>query len=285
MSFRSRVKRALISDQGNRPTTFVYGLTVGAIVKYYSLTARYAFRKADPVSSGFNENVTFAVKTFLRPRTMNRCLAGIRQTTFTGQVVVADDSDKYWSTADPAVQVVKLPFNVGISRGRNAALEQVKTKYVLFTDDDTVHTRASNWQKAYEYLEAHPDVDAVACTLIEVPSFRTHVYGSKAETLYAKSADPVYEPGQLVHGLPFRLMTSNDFLARTESIRSIGGWDDELRLNEHRDFFSRASGKLVFVQDPEVFAFHARTPWNKKYQKYRHDHSVSRSLIVKKWGE
>lgn len=285
MSFRSRVKRALISDQGNRPTTFVYGLTVGAIVKYYSFTARYAFRKADPVSSGFNENVTFAVKTFLRPRIMNRCLAGIRQTTFTGQVVVADDSDRYWSTADPAVQVVKLPFNVGISRGRNAALEQVKTKYVLFTDDDTVHTRASNWQKAYEYLEAHPDVDAVACTLIEVPSFRTHVYGSKAETLYAKSADPVYEPGQLIHGLPFRLMTSNDFLARTESIRSIGGWDDELRLNEHRDFFSRASGKLVFVQDPEVFAFHARTPWNKKYQKYRHDHSVSRSLIVQKWGE
>lgn len=285
MPFGSKIKKVLISDQGNLFTTFGYGLVVGAIVKYYSLTARFAFRKETPISADFNENVTFAVKTFLRPKTMNRCLSGIRQTTFAGRVVVADDSEKHWSTTDPAVQVVKLPFNVGISRGRNAALDQVKTKYVLFTDDDAVHTRASNWQKAYEYLEAHPDVDAVACTLIEVPTFRTHIYGSKADTLYAKSADPIHEPGQLVHGLPFRLMTSNDFLARTESIRSIGGWDDELRLNEHRDFFSRASGKLVFVQDPEIIAFHARTPWNKKYQKYRHDNSVSRQLITKKWGE
>lgn len=285
MTFRSKLKKALISDQGSRVTTFGYGLLVGSIVRYYTFTARFAFRKAPALSSDFNKDVTFAVKTFLRPRTMDRCLAGIRETTFAGHVVVADDSDTHWSTQDSRVTVVELPFNVGISQGRNAALAEVKTKYVLFSDDDTVYTRASNWQKAYEYLEAHPEVDAVACTLIEVPTFRTHIYGSKADTLYAKSDDPMYEPGQLVHGLPFRLMTSNDFLARTESIRSIGGWDDELRLNEHRDFFSRASGKLVFVQDPEIYAFHARTPWNKKYQKYRHDSSVSRSLITKKWGE
>lgn len=131
MSLRSKMKKVLISDQGNKLTTFSYGLVVGAIVKYYSLTARYALRKEAPISSDFNENVTFAVKTFLRPKTMNRCLSGIRQTTFTGRVVVADDSEKHWSTRDPAVEVVKLPFNVSISRGRNAALEQVNTKRLI----------------------------------------------------------------------------------------------------------------------------------------------------------
>lgn len=48
MPFGSKIKKVLISDQGNLFTTFGYGLVVGAIVKYYSLTARFAFRKETP---------------------------------------------------------------------------------------------------------------------------------------------------------------------------------------------------------------------------------------------
>lgn len=81
-----------------------------------------------------------------------------------------------------------------------------------------------------------------------------------------------------------RVKTPNIFLARTESLRSIGGWDEELRVLEHSDFFSRASGKLVFVQDPEIQIYHGRTPWLKTFSKHRNDVESSRQVLARKWG-
>lgn len=271
------------SDQG-LPLRYAYGIVVNNYIRYLRFAARRNGRGLPPYSAELNRDVTIVAKTFSRPKAMNRLLSSIREATFTGKVLVADDSEKHWSTRDPQVEVLRLPFNVGISAGRNRALERVETPYTLLTDDDFVFTRLTNWQKAYDYLEAHPDVDGVAATQVEVPTFKTHIHGTSNLALYRGSDKPIYEAGHNLHGLPVRVKTPNIFLARTESLRSIGGWDEELRVLEHSDFFSRASGKLVFVQDPEIQIYHGRTPWLKTFSKHRNDVESSRQVLARKWG-
>ncbi|WP_237206650.1 glycosyltransferase family 2 protein [Rothia nasimurium] len=271
------------SDQG-LPLRYAYGIVVNNFIRYLRFAARQNGKGLAPYSAEFNRDVTIVAKTFSRPKAMNRLLSSIREATFTGKVLVADDSQKHWSTRDPQVEVLQLPFNVGISVGRNRALEKVTTPYVLITDDDLVFTRLTNWQKAYDYLEAHPDVDGVAATLVEVPTFKTHIHGPSHLSLYHGADTPIYEAGHNLYGLPVRVKVPNIFIARADSIRSIGGWDEELRIYEHSDFFSRASGKLVFVQDPGILVYHGRTPWLKTYNKFRSDGTASRRVLSRKWG-
>jgi len=93
----------------------------------------------------------------------------------------------------------------------------------------------------------------------------------------------VVKVGEEVGGAIVVSKVANVFLARTESIKAIR-WDDDLRLVEHRDFFSRASGRLVCVQAEGVRAYHVRTPFNAFYMKHRRDVGPSLAAVSRKWG-
>ena len=59
-------------------------------------------------------------------------------------------------------------------------------------------------------------------------------------------------------------------VGRTDRLREVP-YDEHIRMVDHRDFFSSASGRLVFVQAPGLVLFHARTPFNREYTSYRED--------------
>ena len=60
----------------------------------------------------------------------------------------------------------------------------------------------------------------------------------------------------------FRCDTAqNVFLARTQHIKDIGGWDPELMIIEHKDIFIRlkaAQMKLVFCKDVQLWHWRPR---------------------------
>ncbi len=223
--------------------------------------------------------VTFAVKTFERPTVAAR-LVGSARRVFDGRIVVADDSRTTWQPRLAGVEVLAMPFNSGVSVGRNAALDAVDTEFVVVTDDDIVFTRGTDLRRPMRFLDAHPEVDLVGIVRIELPRWYWLDHGPDA--LFPGHQPPLRPWGELIGGLPVRLMIEQIYLARTESVRRVR-WDERLRMVDHRDFFSRASGRLVVVLDPGVHALHARTPFDANYQAYRDDVRPDLEWLAKTW--
>ncbi len=224
--------------------------------------------------------VTMTVKTFERPDVLRRCLASVR-TVFDGRIVVADDSRTAVSGLGDNIDVIPMPFNSGVSVGRNAALDAVETEFVFVTDDDVVFTAASDIVAAMNFLDDHPDVDLVALTRVDLPRWRA--VGAGADALFPGAAEPLVPFGTLIGGLPVVPKTPQLYLARTPSIQAVR-WDERLRMVDHRDFFSRASGKLVSVQAQTIRAYHMRTPFDPFYNAYREDVAADLNTLASIWS-
>ncbi|WP_353953350.1 glycosyltransferase [Knoellia sp. S7-12] len=224
--------------------------------------------------------VTMTVKTFERPGVLLRCLASAR-TVFDGRIVVADDSRTPVRDLGAGIDIIPMPFNSGVPVGRNAALDAVETELVFVTDDDIVFTAASDIVAAMNFLDDHPDVDLVALTRVDLPRWRAVAAGMDA--LFPGAAAPKVPFGMLIDGLPVVPKTPQLYLARTASIQRVR-WDERLRMVDHRDFFSRASGTLVSVQADSLRAYHMRTPFDPFYNAYREDVAADLLRLATIWG-
>jgi len=225
--------------------------------------------------------VTMTVKTFQRPDVARRLVRSARR-VFDGRIVVADDSPSPVTFEDPNVEVLPLPFNSGVSVGRNAALDAVDTEFVFVTDDDIVFTGATDIDSARRRLESHPEIDVVGFLLVSVPRWRANDTGPDA--LFTGHREPLRGWGEIVGGLPVRYKIAQVYLARTEAIRKVR-WDPAIRMVDHRDFFSRAAGEIVVVLDMSIRAYHAQTPFDAEYTRYRLDTSADLAYLGRVWGE
>ena len=224
--------------------------------------------------------VTMTVKTFERPEVLRRCLASAR-TVFDGRIVVADDSREPVSALGDGIDVIALPFNSGVPTGRNAALDAVGTELVFVTDDDIVFTAASDIVAAMNYLDDNPEVDLVALSRVDLPRWRA-VHWRGAEALFAGAAAPLVPFGTMIGDLPVVPKTPQLYLARTAAIQKVR-WDERVRMVDHRDFFSRASGRIVSVQAQTVRAYHMRTPFDPFYTRYREDVAADQQTLGEIW--
>src|SRR5687767_12109794 len=108
--------------------------------------------------------VTAIVKTFERPRSLDRLVRSIRRYYPRLRVIVGDDSVTAYPRSD--VDYVRLPVDVGVAAGRNAILELVDTPYFLTLDDDIAFTPQTRIEKLVETLERH-EAALVAGDLID----------------------------------------------------------------------------------------------------------------------
>jgi hypothetical protein len=274
-----RVKRAMLTPYG-APLRLAHTGAVRAQLTAVGGLDRWRFRRR-PDPGWLADEITVAAKTFLRPRTARRMVRSLRR-VFPGRIVIADDSPEPMSPPDDSTEIVAMPFNSGVSRGRNAALDQVRTPYVLVTDDDAVFTRGSGLADALRFLQQHPEVDAVCAVIVELPRWYTVTYTRAEEELFPGHLPPRVPFGELIGGLPVVPKAPQTYLARTEALRSVR-YDENLRMVDHRDFYSAACGRLVFVQDPRFVAFHARTPFDRTYTAYREDVAADLDYLRHKW--
>ena len=63
---------------------------------------------------------------------------------------------------------------------------------------------------------------------------------------------------------------ANIFLARTGKLREVG-YDDNIRMIDHNEFFYRAAGVLVTAMDISAWIFHYHNLFDRNYSKYRND--------------
>lgn len=234
------------------------------------------------------DNVTFIYKSFERQNMAKKLYKNIQSFYPGAKVVIADDSlhplkikDKHHS-----LQIIQLPFNSGLSVGLNKALEEVNTPFVMRMDDDELLTLKSCVDKEIDFLKQHPEIDLVGFGVLSAPKC---ISPEKSSVLYYRQTmkqapkklkiphlTPIDDHHVVVGKSP------NIFLVHTNKLKEIG-WDNNIRMIDHNDFFMRAAGKIVSVINPLSAVFHYHNHFDSHYKKYRMDIFQDRIYIMSKY--
>ena len=209
---------------------------------------------------GVAAQVTAIVKTFERPRSLDRLVRSIRRFYPRMRVIVGDDSMTAYPRND--VDYVRLPVDVGVAAGRNAMLELVETPYFLTLDDDFAFTQQTRLELLLQTLEQH-DADLVAGDLISCEQ-RFPMWVSRRRQVYHGILRRDGDSLQMIPGHAGRLgdafecdLTPQFFLARTSLFREIGGWFAPLKFDDHEELFMRLKDHGCRVlHRPDVAAEH-----------------------------
>lgn len=228
-----------------------------------ALQRRIMPRGPDPTDVS---DVTAVIKTFQRPRRCQALIDSIRALHPGLRIVVVDDS------RDPVplrhAETLILPFDSGVSAGRNAGLAAVGTPFVINLDDDLVFFRKTGLGAALALLRGLPEVDIMGGVMLDLPHFGwNHSLGGALHPTTAVSRIP---EGSRIGPLTIGDKVSNFFVARTAAVRSIG-WDPRVRRLDHADFFTRAKGQLVSAYNPAFQALHVKDPFDADYLRFRFD--------------
>lgn len=213
------------------------------------------------------EDVTALIKTFERPLICRRLLDSIRRLYPTLPIVVVDDSRHPGDW--PGTHAVVLPYDVGLSAGRNEGLKHVETELFILLDDDFVFYRETDLSRAVAFMRAHPDVDLYGGQVLDLPFFERGVSSDNRDCFGG--------PPRTVDGFPVYDRIACFFIGRTRTVAALG-FDPRLKLCEHTEFFWRARGKLVTVFDESFRILHGKTPFDAEYMKKRGD--VARYLLL-----
>lgn len=220
------------------------------------------------------KNVTFIYKSFERQSKAKRLYKNI-QSYYPGvKVIIADDSAKPLEIKGENVEIIQLPFNSGLSMGLNRALERVATPFTIRMDDDELLTPFTGFHDELKFLMEHPEVDLVGVLPFNLPMC-TSLKEVERECL-KHSMDRAPKKLRIPHLT--RIDDShivlgkviNIFIARTDKFREVG-YDDNIRMIDHHEFFYRAAGNLVSVLNQKAFVFHYHNQFDAHYDKYRSD--------------
>jgi glycosyltransferase involved in cell wall biosynthesis len=233
-----------------------------------------------PVEQPLLRHVTALVKTFERPRILRRLLASIRRLYPTLEVVVVDDS----RTPVPieGAKTITIPYDSGISAGRNEGLLHVTAKYVLVLDDDVIFYRHTRLGQALAIMERHAEIDIMGGQVIDLPLFKPRGSSDVFEAIFPTKARPAVPLGSSIGGLTVRAKVPNFFLARRDRLTLVP-WDPQLKRLEHSDFFTRALGTLTTVFNPDLKCLHARTPFDPEYMRGRLDLAGSGEILTERY--
>ncbi|KAK2851381.1 hypothetical protein Q5P01_007657 [Channa striata] len=114
--------------------------------------------------------VTIATKTFLRYDKLRDLIESIQQYYPTITIVIADDNEHPQPVTGPHIEHYIMPFKKGWFAGRNLAVSQVTTKYVLWVDDDFIFTANTKLEKMVDILEK-TTLDLVGGAVREVTGY------------------------------------------------------------------------------------------------------------------
>ncbi|XP_068603827.1 beta-1,4 N-acetylgalactosaminyltransferase 1a [Brachionichthys hirsutus] len=231
--------------------------------------------------------VTIATKTFLRYDKLRDLIASVRQYYPSVTIVIADDNEHPQKVAGPHVEQYIMPFGKGWFAGRNLALSQVTTKYVLWADDDFIFTANTKLEKMVDILEK-TTLDLVGGAVREVT-------GYTATYLHTISVEGGGEEGDCLHirngfhhaieGFPNCVVADaviNFFMGRTDKLQQVG-FNPRLARKAHLEFFIDALGSLHVGSCSDVIVNHASKiilPWTKTesqkaYEKMRYSSTSS----------
>jgi len=243
-------------------------------------------------------DVSLIIKTFERQNALERLLASIREHGYSDYpVLVADDSKSPYKDAilreysDIVDEYIVLPFDVGLSKGRNALLERVESEYVVLHDDDFFYGAETDLSHARKKLEEY-NLDILGGYLFhKVPRYYLPWLPKRLSNplglykmvwekqIWMGTIEELPDGGVSIKAisrknvdLQFCDLTFNFFIARTRSIRdTVTGWHPELKCMEHWEFFYRCKQAGLQVATSSDFVAYHENVSNPTYDSFRYD--------------
>lgn len=120
--------------------------------------------------------VTAVVKNFLRNEKTINCIDSLLSTYKGIKVIVIDDGPKeyqekildyYRKIEGLGHKVILTDFDIGLSQGRNLALENIETEYALIGDNDFVYDEKSGVDKMLSVMNDRRDIDILCGGVFE----------------------------------------------------------------------------------------------------------------------
>ncbi len=212
-------------------------------------------------------DVSILIKTLERPEQLINQLFSIRKYKFSGPIVIADDSKAPYRERilglfpDLNITYINLPFDTGTAEGRNRMLDETHTPLFVLCDDDFIfepRTRIPLMRKML--LDNNLDILGGVFRQYNLKSKKQRIkfrisnwFFKKLNILIPSTGIFEYHAGfdlidntckmkKVPYKDPFTLcdMTHNFFIAKTDKVKSFGGWNPILKGGEHQNFFIRA---------------------------------------------
>jgi glycosyltransferase involved in cell wall biosynthesis len=265
---RSKIYKFVIDSSFLGIASFIHKALINTTLFIFSLG-----RKS---SSNYDlSDLTVIIKTFNRPNELKRLVTSIKRFYPELKIIIADDGNQNSNISD--VSYFRLPFNSGVSYGRNFALSKVTTPFFLSLDDDFIFYANTKIEESFDVIRNNSEIDLIGGKVVNLPFFRVSSAGG---IIYNQTSDDNIERKissfQVVKKVP------QFFIARTEKIKAIG-WDEDIKRLDHGVFFSRLNGKVTSVFNPNFTILHARTPFDKDYLEYRLDFEEDLTIINQKY--
>jgi 5'-nucleotidase len=223
------------------------------------LLARRVTVSARPVD---DPRLSIVIPTRNRVGFLRECLASILSGPAMRQVIVVDDASDdgtgEWlrALADPRVEALPLPVNVGRAQARNHGLGLVRTPFVMFMDDDDLLI-AEAADGLVGLLDREPSAVAAIGRSVELDQ-----QGQRHERL-GPSRDRVCTifPEVLAGWCP----SQGQVVYRTDVIRGAGAWSTDLKLCDDYELWLRVAQAGPVALSPvvavEVRIHDGQTPW------------------------
>ncbi len=217
-------------------------------------------------------NITIIIKTFERKNMLLKLLKSIEDYYPELPIVIVDDSKTNYKMAilnrfkKLNINYIVTEYDIGLSKGRNILIDNVKTEYFLLCDDDFIFDERTNIKLALNiYKNNNLDIlgglvynrfalDSLYSILWTLKDPRrikkvlnreefgsvyngTYYINDKKITLNADRNYKNYEKEEVY----LTDICSNFFVGNTKKIKEIGGWTPEmLKVGEHEFFFYKA---------------------------------------------
>lgn len=189
------------------------------------------------------------------------------------RILKARDSFQQYIKQYSNVFFYRLPFDTGLSAGRNFLVEQVKAPYFVIMEDDFIVTKRTDFNKLYQAVSSEDNIVLVGGGVldwgktmkrpgeiaIENDKFIRIPYGDSAPKV--KLSD--------VECIPCRF-TSNFFMANTELFKRYDlWWEPNIKAGmEHALFFTSIPNELKIYFTRECIINHFPAS-NRLYVTYR----------------
>ena len=243
-----------------------------------------------------NTLATLMIKSFGRVEKGFSLIRSTRQFYPTLRIILSDDGEQDPASTRPAgkykdFEFYPLPFDVGLSAGRNFMLDLIDTEYFVTLDDDFIMDENSVLGDLLAGLESGLDI-AAGKNPVDEGKFDLDFYGvfqidkaADGQVLTLKNGDFGRVLGT---GCIRTEFVPNIFAGRTELFKNRLQWDETLKLGEHEDFFLRAKEMGVQVATcPTVSFNHDQVPhWKRRtqYDEFRNRVYDFWRLSLKKHG-
>lgn len=213
----------------------------------------------------------------MRPDCLDRLIHSIFYQYPDAEILVANDSGETLNRN--GVRVFDLPFDIGLSYGRNYLVDRAETDYLVLMDDDIVFDARTTIEKLLQPLEdgVFDLVGGIVCQDNELFPWEG-LMNLDGSTL-------TLAPGNrgVVNGIEKVDFCHNFFAATTAVVQRVR-WDEHFKLGEHTDFFLRAKANNVRVGVcPDVHVLH-KPERTEVYQTFRDREKSYRLDMMKKHG-